>query len=267
MEKKPNFRKKGYDQYLSIFVLSFLFCYIVLNLHFFASGGAKSAVFSLFIATTNFQLIPASQLQPMRGVVWILVRVDKSMFAIYPTGFGPKFDSPREILSNGSWYSTCQFFLEPIFEARMKQHGCLPNDSSLASAIYIPFYAGLDIGRCIPVFFHPGSAYVQYLCYFPSNYTKYSVFIPEEDVRSRRVNIRRRLMCILSIEVEAMREEVIGMIPRIVYANPRNGGLPDFEDAFDVAIKGVPRRIEELGGGFLKGRIPVLSFLIGIGGN
>ncbi|OWM70963.1 hypothetical protein CDL15_Pgr013144 [Punica granatum] len=197
MEKKPNFRKKGYDQYLSIFVLSFLFCYIVLNLHFFASGGAKSAVFSLFIATTNFQLIPASQLQPMRGVVWILVRVDKSMFAIYPTG----------------------------------------------------------------------SAYVQYLCYFPSNYTKYSVFIPEEDVRSRRVNIRRRLMCILSIEVEAMREEVIGMIPRIVYANPRNGGLPDFEDAFDVAIKGVPRRIEELGGGFLKGRIPVLSFLIGIGGN
>ncbi|PKI47008.1 hypothetical protein CRG98_032633 [Punica granatum] len=148
MEKKPNFRKKGYDQYLSIFVLSFLFCYIVLNLHFFASGGAKSAVFSLFIATTNFQLIPASQLQPMRGVVWILVRVDKSMFAIYPTGSTMTFSKTTEPLQGGViWYSTCQFFLEPIFEARMKQHGCLPNDSSLASAIYIPFYAGLDIGR------------------------------------------------------------------------------------------------------------------------
>lgn len=29
----------------------------------------------------------------------------------------------------------------------MKQYRCLTNDSSIASAIYVPYYAGLDVGR------------------------------------------------------------------------------------------------------------------------
>ncbi|OWM70967.1 hypothetical protein CDL15_Pgr013148 [Punica granatum] len=67
-------------------------------------------------------------------------------------------------------------------------------------------------------------------------------------------------MCILSTEVEAMREEVIGMIPRIVYANPRNGGFPDFEDAFDVAIMGVLRSIEETRRRISQRKNPSLGF-------
>jgi xyloglucan galactosyltransferase MUR3 len=38
------------------------------------------------------------------------------------------------------------------------------------------------LAGCIPVFFHPGSAYVQYTCHLPKNYARYSVSIPEDNV-------------------------------------------------------------------------------------
>ncbi|OWM70959.1 probable xyloglucan galactosyltransferase GT14 [Punica granatum] len=488
MEKKPNLIKKANGQSMSTFIFFFLICFIVLLLHFFDFGGAKSGVSSLFISYYHSQDdVPArscvlnvtdesSNVDPCSGrYIYVhnlpqrfnddllkncraIAKWNDVCWFVSNSGLGPKVEDPRGILSNGSWYSTYQFFLEPIFRARMKQYRCLTNDSSLASAIYVPFYAGLDVGRhlwgynvsvrdalahelaqwvsarpewkrmwgrdhfvvggriswdyrrnidndsewgnnfmnlpesknmtllsiestlwtnefaipyptyfhpstilevsqwqermrnqnrkylfsfvgaprpkskesirsnlveqcsqasnssstdtcfllacrsgknnkcndpceiirvfqnsvfclqppgdshtrrstfdsilagCIPVFFHPGSAYVQYLWYFPSNYTKYSVYIPEEDVRSRRVNIGHRLMSISSIEVEAMREEVIGMIPRIVYANPRNDGLPEFEDAFDVAIKGVLGRIEAIRRRISQGEDPSVGF-------
>jgi len=38
-------------------------------------------------------------------------------------------------------------FLEVIFHERMKKYECLTNNSSFANAIYVPFYAGLGVGR------------------------------------------------------------------------------------------------------------------------
>lgn len=375
------------------------------------------------------------------------------------SGLGPKVKDLRGILPHDGWYATNQFFLGPIFRARMRQYRCLTNDSSLASAIYVPFFPGLDVSRhlwgsnvsvrdalahelarwvsmrsewkrvwgrdhfvvsgriawdlrriteedsewgnnfmnlpesnnmtfmsiestqwsnefaipyptyfhpstsaevsqwqermrkrkrkylfsfagaprpnstksirselikqcarasskgrtkktcfllacklgdhnkcedpveivkafqdsvfclqpqgdsytrrsafdsilagCIPVFFHPGSFYGQYSWYLPRNYTKYSVFIPEGDVRNRKVNIRRRLMSIPRDEVRAMREEMIRMIPRIVYANPGNGRSVDFEDAFDVAVKKVLERIEKVRMRISQGKDPSVGF-------
>lgn len=64
-------------------------------------------------------------------------------------GLGPSVDNnPAEnVLLKRGWFSTNQFTLEVIFHNRMKHYECLTNDSSLASAIYVPFYAGLDVGR------------------------------------------------------------------------------------------------------------------------
>jgi len=63
-------------------------------------------------------------------------------------GLGPRVDNnPENVLSKKGWFSTNQFTLEVIFHNRMKHYECLTNDSSLASAIYVPFYAGLDVGR------------------------------------------------------------------------------------------------------------------------
>ncbi|KAJ4723132.1 putative Xyloglucan galactosyltransferase KATAMARI1 [Melia azedarach] len=62
-------------------------------------------------------------------------------------GFGPEIENHDMVLLNESWFLTNQFLLEVIFHERMKNYSCLTNDSALASAIYVPFYAGLDLGR------------------------------------------------------------------------------------------------------------------------
>ncbi|KAE8729471.1 Xyloglucan galactosyltransferase KATAMARI1 [Hibiscus syriacus] len=61
-------------------------------------------------------------------------------------------------------------------------------DSNTRRSIFDSIVAG-----CIPVFFHPGSSYVQYIRHFPKDYRKYSVFIPERDVKSGKANIERIL--------------------------------------------------------------------------
>jgi len=109
------------------------------------------------------------------------------------------------------------------------------------------------LGGCIPVFFHPGSAYIQYLWHFPKNYTNFSVFIPLYDVRDGKVKIQSVLEKIPPQKVMEMREEVIRLIPSIVYADPRCR-LETVEDAFDVTVKGVLERVKRIKGDMKKGR-------------
>ncbi|KAM7277826.1 hypothetical protein ACFE04_004960 [Oxalis oulophora] len=352
------------------------------------------------------------------------------------SGSGPPIKNPGNVLSNNSWYATNQFLLEVIFRERMKSYECLTDDSSTASAIYVPYYAGLDVGRylwgyntsirdslaydlvdwlgkkpewkkmwgrdhfliggrtswdfrrysdneadwgnklmffpesmnitmltiettswsnefgipyptyfhpssdkeifqwqnkvasrerkylfafvgakrpnmknslrneiinqcleskskkchfldcnsipkicenpveviklfessifclqppgdsptrrstfdsilagCIPVFFHPGSAYAQYLWHFPRNYTKYSVFIPMNEVKDAKLSIEETLLGISEDRVKEMKEEIIKLIPKIVYARRK---LEENEDAVDIAVKGVIERVHKV---------------------
>ncbi|KAJ4786728.1 Exostosin family protein [Rhynchospora pubera] len=105
------------------------------------------------------------------------------------------------------------------------------------------------LSGCIPVFFHPGSAYTQYMWHFPKNYSRYSVFIPEDEVREGKVSIEEVLSKYSEEQVREMRENVVGMIARIVYKDPRCGlELEGYRDAFDVAIDGVIERVKRLKG-------------------
>jgi len=97
------------------------------------------------------------------------------------------------------------------------------------------------LAGCIPVFFHPGSAYVQYLWHFPQNYRKYSVFIPMDVIKNASATVEGVLSQIPEEHVTALKEEVIGLIPKIIYAKKK---LEKFEDAFDITIKHVLERIE-----------------------
>ncbi|KAK4750942.1 hypothetical protein SAY87_004424 [Trapa incisa] len=116
------------------------------------------------------------------------------------------------------------------------------------------------IAGCIPVFFHSGTAYAQYLWYLPRNYNKYSVYIPFQDAKKGdKIMIQERLLKIPSQRVVEMREEVIKMIPRIVYAN-RLDGRGDFEDAFDIAMKGVLERVERVRRVIREGGDPSVGF-------
>lgn len=101
------------------------------------------------------------------------------------------------------------------------------------------------LAGCIPVFFHPGSAYTQYTWHLPRNYLRYSVFIPEDDIRKRNVSIEDRLKQIPPDVVKVMREEVIGLIPQLIYADPRSK-LETLKDAFDVAVQAIINKVTKL---------------------
>uniref|UniRef100_A0A2P2K319 Xyloglucan galactosyltransferase n=1 Tax=Rhizophora mucronata TaxID=61149 RepID=A0A2P2K319_RHIMU len=63
--------------------------------------------------------------------------------------FGHRVENPSGDILEKCWFQTNQFVLEILFHNRMKNYRCLTNDSSLASTIFVPFYAGLDVGRYI----------------------------------------------------------------------------------------------------------------------
>ncbi|XP_072975642.1 xyloglucan galactosyltransferase KATAMARI1 homolog [Typha angustifolia] len=113
-------------------------------------------------------------------------------------------------------------------------------DSYTRRSIFDAMVAG-----CVPVFFHPGSAYVQYTWHLPKDYTKYSVFISEDEVREGKVRIEEVLQRYSDEEVRAMREEVISMIPRLIYKDPRYK-IESEKDAFDVAVEGVIERVSKV---------------------
>ncbi|VFQ98839.1 unnamed protein product [Cuscuta campestris] len=108
-----------------------------------------------------------------------------------------------------------------------------PGDSFTRRSTFDAILAG-----CIPVFFTPASAYVQYIWNLPRNHTSYSVLIPEDDVKENKANIEKILSQISKSRVAEMREEVIRMIPKVVYADPREK-MEKIKDAFDLAIEGV----------------------------
>ena len=78
------------------------------------------------------------------------------------------------------------------------------------------------------------------------NHTKYSVFISGKSLRDRksRFIINKTLVGVSKEEQEAMREQVIRLIPRIVYADNTIRLETGFEDAFDLAVKGILDKIE-----------------------
>nr|GLL33613.1 probable xyloglucan galactosyltransferase GT11 [Ipomoea trifida] len=115
-----------------------------------------------------------------------------------------------------------------------------PGDTFTRRSIFDSILAG-----CIPVLFNPASFYVQYIWHLPKDFTNYSVLIPEDDVKENKVSIERVLARIPRGRVAAMREQVIRLIPKVIYANPR-GRLKREEDAFDLAVKGVIGRVERL---------------------
>eukprot|EP00250_Pteridium_aquilinum_P015228 c22461_g1_i1 orf=541-2211(-) len=101
------------------------------------------------------------------------------------------------------------------------------------------------IAGCIPVFFHKHSAYTQYVWHLPQNYSKYSVFIDEEDIRTGNVSIEQVLLKFSQGEVQEMREEVIRLIPGLVYNDPRHR-LSKFKDAFDLTVEALTKKVTDL---------------------
>ncbi|KAF6137811.1 hypothetical protein GIB67_040519 [Kingdonia uniflora] len=147
--------------------------------------------------------------------------------------------------------------LDPSNLMKMFQNSvfCLqpPGDSYTRRSAFDSILAG-----CIPVFFHPGSAYVQYGWHLPQDYKKYSVLIPEDKIRDGTISIETELQKIPREEVRAMRETVISLIPKLIYADPRSK-LETLEDAFDIAVKGVIERVDGIRAQMRRGENPEID--------
>jgi xyloglucan galactosyltransferase MUR3 len=66
---------------------------------------------------------------------------------IINSGLGPELNNTHEVLQETGWYRTDQWVLEIIFHSRMKQYECLTTNYSMATAVSVPYYAGLDVMR------------------------------------------------------------------------------------------------------------------------
>jgi xyloglucan galactosyltransferase MUR3 len=66
---------------------------------------------------------------------------------IVNSGLGPEVDNTDGVLQETGWYLTDQWVLEIIFHNRVKQYECLTTNYSMSSAVFIPYYAGLDVMR------------------------------------------------------------------------------------------------------------------------
>lgn len=246
---------------------------------------------------SGFRFLPESKNMTMvsvEGSLW------KNDFAIpYPTNFHPAKDSeivqwqnrmrylerpylfafvgaPRpgmqksirgELIDQCRASSTCKFVHcgshgvncnNPVTVMKVFQSSvyCLqpPGDSHTRRSAFDSMLAG-----CIPVFFNPGSAYSQYLWHLPKNHTKYSVFIPAKDVTDlKEVRIEKLLLGISKKKQLAMRNKVIKLIPKLVYADPRS--RLETQDAFDLAVKGILERIENVRKVIREGKDPSIGF-------
>jgi xyloglucan galactosyltransferase MUR3 len=62
-------------------------------------------------------------------------------------GFGPQLvgSSDGDAVQETGWYDTDVHALDLIFHHRIRRYECLTDDPSLTSAVFVPFYAGLDV--------------------------------------------------------------------------------------------------------------------------
>ncbi|CAM0870713.1 unnamed protein product [Alopecurus aequalis] len=127
-------------------------------------------------------------------------------------------------------FQTARFCLQP------------PGDTYTRRSAFDAILAG-----CVPVFFHQDSAYRQYRWHLPDDRAAYSVFISEEAVRNGNASgsVEETLRRIPQRVAERMTETIIGLIPKLVYADPRSK-LETLKDAVDVTLDAVINRASKI---------------------
>jgi hypothetical protein len=144
--------------------------------------------------------------------------------------------SPRRVVSA---FAASNFCLQPNGDSYMRRSSV---DSIMAG--------------CIPVFFHEASTFKkQYRWHHPDPDSSdgeerpYWVLIDPVEFLEGKVDIEEVLARYTDEEVGSMREEVIKMIPRFLYEDPRvrfGGGM---RDAFDVSFDEVMGRMRRITNG------------------
>uniref|UniRef100_M8BTI5 Xyloglucan galactosyltransferase KATAMARI1-like protein n=1 Tax=Aegilops tauschii TaxID=37682 RepID=M8BTI5_AEGTA len=233
-----------------------------------------------------FMLHPPSRFNLLRGCLEGSPEFEDACIVMSNAGLGPELvplsgNHTNGVIPNGGWFNTNHHALEVMFHTRMWRYECLTDNPAAATAVYVPYYPGLELNHytcdtsampygdsfmrrssidavvagCIPVFFHEASTLEkQYRWHEPARgrdgvHRRYSVFIDNDHVLEGKVDIEEVLSRFTDEEVAAMREEVIKMIPRFVYTDPRVRFEGDMRDGFDIAIDEVMARMMRIENG------------------
>ncbi|XWS61784.1 hypothetical protein CRYUN_Cryun07bG0155300 [Craigia yunnanensis] len=106
---------------------------------------------------------------------------------------------------------------ESVIELFMESEFCLqpPGDSPTRKSVFDSLVSG-----CIPVLFDPFTAYYQYPWHLPEDYSKYSVFIDQEEVRQVKLNVVEILTKVPEREREDIRRYIVyELLPGLVYGD------------------------------------------------
>lgn len=128
-----------------------------------------------------------------------------------------------------------------VTKAFMATHFCMQpvGDSPTRRSVFDSLIAG-----CIPVLFHPCTAYVQYPWHLPENESTWSVYISEDEIRAGTASVVDTLKRISVAERDAMRENIItNVIPGLLYSAPGSDVSP-YRDAFDITIDQLLYRVK-----------------------
>ncbi|KAG9455282.1 hypothetical protein H6P81_008186 [Aristolochia fimbriata] len=113
-----------------------------------------------------------------------------------------------------------------------------PGDSPTRKSVFDSLVAG-----CIPVLFDPFTAYYQYPWHLPEDYTKYSVYIDQEEVRQKKVDVVERLSQVPIAKREEMRKYIVHeLMPGLVYGDS-TAEFDKFEDAFSISMNNLLDRV------------------------
>ncbi|KAI3707009.1 hypothetical protein L6452_25164 [Arctium lappa] len=135
-------------------------------------------------------------------------------------------DEPQSLIG---LFTESEFCLQP------------PGDSPTRKSVFDSLVAG-----CIPVVFDPFTAYYQYPWHLPEEYGKYSMFVDQEEVREKKVNVVERLMKVGLKERDDMRRYIVyELMPRLVYGDP-DAKFEMFQDAFSITINNLIERVKNL---------------------
>ncbi|KAJ8633703.1 hypothetical protein MRB53_027039 [Persea americana] len=135
---------------------------------------------------------------------------------------------------------------DPIryMRAMLRSRFCLQpaGDTAVRRSTFDGMVAG-----CIPVFFEERSAAEQFGWHVEAGeYGGLSVYVRKEEVVGRRVKVAEVLNGISREEEMRMRERVLEMVTRVTYRRHGSSvGLRSIKDAFDLAVEGSIRRIQE----------------------
>lgn len=139
-------------------------------------------------------------------------------------------------------HNLCQ---NPAFvtEAFLTTHFCMQpvGDSPTRRSVFDSLIAG-----CIPVLFHPCTAYVQYPWHLPKNESSWSVYISEDEVKRGEGDVVDVLRKISVAERDAMRATIVStIIPGLLYSAPGSDVFP-YRDAFDISIDQLLHRVSKI---------------------